>query len=107
MQDHIKSVHTKDEDKAFKCHLCPKAYGMKHALNQHMYVHTGERPHVCQYCGDTFNDQSNLRQHETSVHLGIKRKNRKKREATAVKNDEKQTEVPKKPKGRPKKKTSE
>ena len=96
LKSHIMAVHTEDSKKDWPCKICPKAYALKYRLENHMLIHTGERPYICQYCGDTFNDVANQRAHEKSVHLGIKRKPKKKVAP--------QTEDgPKKPKGRPKK----
>ena len=100
LKRHIMAVHTEDSKKDWPCKTCPKAYATKERLESHMLIHTGERPYICQYCGDTFNDLSNQRAHERSVHLGIKRKPKIK---PATQTDEFGNNTPKKPKGRPKK----
>ena len=100
LKTHIMAVHTEDSKKDWPCKLCSKAYATKDRLESHMLIHTGERPYICQYCGDDFNDVANQRAHEKSVHLGIKRKPKKN---TAPQSDKIGDDAPKKPKGRPKK----
>ena len=104
LKKHIMAVHTKNSEKDWPCKVCPKGFAHRHRLEAHMLIHTGERPYICSYCGDTFNDMANQRAHEKSVHLGIKRKPKKK---PAPQTDEFGKNIPKKPKGRKPKKQAD
>ena len=73
MYRHIEQYHTANEDKKYKCPTCGRGFTDKYARNDHINVHTGERPHKCKYCPATFASQGTLGTHQRA-HLGIKRK---------------------------------
>ncbi|XP_035507574.1 zinc finger protein 408 [Morone saxatilis] len=46
-----------------QCTLCPKQLANSGSLRNHMKLHTGEKPHVCQHCGKCFSQKGNLECH--------------------------------------------
>ncbi|XP_069384188.1 zinc finger protein 408 isoform X2 [Paralichthys olivaceus] len=54
-----------------KCTLCPKLLANFGSLRNHMKLHTGERPHICQHCGKSFSQKGNLECH-LRIHSGEK-----------------------------------
>ncbi|KAM9861105.1 uncharacterized protein ACBR49_003465 [Aulostomus maculatus] len=54
-----------------QCTLCPKLLANTGSLKNHMKIHTGEKPHVCQHCGRCFSQKGNLDSH-LRVHNGEK-----------------------------------
>ena len=76
---HVKFTHqgVKRKKEAPKlCTICNKMIGSR--FNDHMNIHTGEKPHKCRYCGQGFAMSGNRSAHEKSVHKGIKRAAREK-----------------------------
>ncbi|XP_015911349.1 zinc finger protein 596 isoform X1 [Parasteatoda tepidariorum] len=49
--------------KSYKCTLCSYSCHNNTNMKKHIYVHTGERPHVCNVCGRRFTQISHLRVH--------------------------------------------
>ena len=43
---HINAVHTEEHLKPFLCQVCQKGFATEGRLNDHMNIHTGNRPHV-------------------------------------------------------------
>ncbi|XP_070820849.1 zinc finger protein 408 [Chaetodon trifascialis] len=54
-----------------QCSLCPKLLANSGSLRNHMKLHTGEKPHVCQHCGKSFSQKGNLECH-LRIHNGEK-----------------------------------
>ncbi|CAF91578.1 unnamed protein product, partial [Tetraodon nigroviridis] len=54
-----------------QCTLCPKLLANSGSLRNHMKLHTGEKPHVCQHCGKCFHQKGNLECH-LRIHNGEK-----------------------------------
>ena len=73
LKQHMVSVHSMNNEAQLKCPICQKAFAENHRLKQHMNVHTGVKPYKCKYCGQCFADSGNKRNHEKTVHEGIKR----------------------------------
>lgn len=48
--------------------MCNKAFNQKGALLIHMVKHTGNRPHLCEFCPASFAQKGNLRNHIRRVH---------------------------------------
>ena len=57
-------------EKPFVCTICGKAYARKSHLNVHYRVHTGERPFVCMTCGKDFTEKRFLNDHMQTAHTG-------------------------------------
>lgn len=53
----------------WKCTLCDKAFRHPFGLQQHVYTHTGERPHKCPLCPKAFYSSNDLRRH-SRIHSG-------------------------------------
>ena len=71
---HMLSKHGKNSDRKHKCKTCGKGFLTKQSLQDHTNVHTGKRPYMCKFCGDTFSSYGTHRMHERVKHLGSKRK---------------------------------
>ncbi|XP_066976239.1 zinc finger protein 335-like isoform X1 [Macrobrachium rosenbergii] len=50
-------------EKIYRCDNCSYSTANKGALNQHMRVHTGEKPFACQFCEYRANQKSHISQH--------------------------------------------
>lgn len=55
----------------FSCHVCRKIFSTKHYRDEHVRIHTGERPYVCKVCGRAFTHGTSLVQH-TALHSDIR-----------------------------------
>ena len=64
--------HKKDKER-LRCQHCGKIFKKLPELRDHINTHTGERPHVCKYCGKTFASSGNMHAHIRQGHLGKKR----------------------------------
>ena len=73
MKDHIRNVHTADQDKRHRCEFCGKGFFDKKKLEIHkMNIHLKLRPHRCRYgCDIGYNDTSNRNAHEKKKHGGL------------------------------------
>ncbi len=63
---HIRQCH--DKSKAFPCHLCDKVFYMRGKLNQHLTIHSQEKPFRCAYCGYRSVRRDNVLLHVRKVH---------------------------------------
>ncbi|XP_056134706.1 zinc finger protein 408 isoform X2 [Lampris incognitus] len=54
-----------------QCTVCSKLLANPGSLKNHMKLHSGEKPHICQHCGKTFRQRGNLQGH-LRIHSGEK-----------------------------------
>ncbi|XP_077364454.1 uncharacterized protein LOC144008936 isoform X1 [Festucalex cinctus] len=60
-------IHT--VEKPFACTVCGKRFKRKHDLKIHTRTHTGEKPYSCSVCGERFSQKRGLEIH-TRTHTG-------------------------------------
>ncbi|XP_075538286.1 uncharacterized protein LOC142572805 [Dermacentor variabilis] len=66
---HKLDKHTgRTEGRLFECEYCGKVFGRSNVLAMHLRLHTGERPYLCQHCGLTFRNPTNLKYHTVNMH---------------------------------------
>lgn len=65
---HQKRYHTAETEMPFFCTVCQKGFVQKRKYQDHMNIHTGERPHNCQFCSKTFADTANCLKHMRESH---------------------------------------
>ncbi len=59
-----RQVQASQPSKRFQCLYCPYSSDYKSLLDDHVRIHTGERPFSCQYCGRKFRCKDALKKHE-------------------------------------------
>jgi uncharacterized C2H2 Zn-finger protein len=69
---HHQQYHTSDLEKRHKCDICGKGFIDNARLSDHLNTHTGAKPYVCKFCGNTFASKGNHRMHERG-HMGHRR----------------------------------
>uniref|UniRef100_A0A3Q4GX72 C2H2-type domain-containing protein n=1 Tax=Neolamprologus brichardi TaxID=32507 RepID=A0A3Q4GX72_NEOBR len=52
--------------------ICRKLLANSGSLRNHMKLHTGEKPHICQHCGKCFSQKGNVRGCHLRIHNGEK-----------------------------------
>ncbi|CAG9332852.1 unnamed protein product [Blepharisma stoltei] len=62
LKRHCASVHLKTKN--FKCNYCHKFFSSKQNLDEHIFIHTGERPFTCEICQISFRQISQLSLHK-------------------------------------------
>lgn len=50
------------------CEVCGKTFTQKTTYQEHLNVHTGNRPYVCKICDATFRKHRELKQHTRTIH---------------------------------------
>ena len=70
LNEHMKNIHTKDEDKKFQCQDCGKGFALQGKLKSHrINMHLKTRPFQCRYgCDISYNDSANRNAHEKKTH---------------------------------------
>ena len=76
---HILQQHTAQADMEYQCGLCQKGFWDKKKYEDHMNTHTGERPHKCDYCANTFANGANKFKHIRESHQDEYQKRKAKR----------------------------
>lgn len=66
LQKHVENVH--QQMKNFFCTQCPYACYDRQRFEEHMRVHTGERPFQCESCHKKFKDRAARRKHVRAFH---------------------------------------
>jgi len=52
-----------------KCQFCDKTFSHRPTMEQHMRIHTGERPYKCDQCPSAFKQNQHLAAHMV-IHTG-------------------------------------
>lgn len=66
---HKLDKHTgRTQGRLFECEYCGKVFGRSNVLAMHLRLHTGEQPYLCQHCGLTFRNPTNLKYHTVNMH---------------------------------------
>ena len=65
---HLAEIHQDVESKELQCTNCDKWLGSKLKLQNHMRIHTGERPFSCDFCPKTFFSENSLYGHRRDSH---------------------------------------
>jgi len=58
----------KGNSKEYRCEKCSKVLSSKYTLKIHDRIHTGEKPHTCDQCKESFTRRSQLVGHVTRAH---------------------------------------
>lgn len=63
-----KLIAKKKTKPTFECRICFKKFGRKRARDEHVSIHSGERPFQCELCPKNFVRSSTLRTHMQKYH---------------------------------------
>uniref|UniRef100_A0A665TNI4 Zinc finger and BTB domain-containing protein 41 n=1 Tax=Echeneis naucrates TaxID=173247 RepID=A0A665TNI4_ECHNA len=70
--DHIQEFLTKRKRKSegWKCAICLKTFNRRPHLQEHMILHTQDRPFKCSFCDEYFKSRFARLKHQEKYHLG-------------------------------------
>ena len=63
---------THETKRNFDCDVCGKKFKFKHYLVSHKLLHSGDKPHMCTWCGMTFTQNANMQKHVRMKHTNNK-----------------------------------
>ena len=58
----------KSKSNEYKCPYCPKVMKKKVHIDEHIRIHTGEKPFECPICGKGFNKNFTRKDHMRRIH---------------------------------------
>ena len=61
-------MHVGREVSRFRCNVCGKGFYQKQHFEEHVLIHTDERPFACGLCGVRFRQGGSMRRHLVAVH---------------------------------------
>ena len=73
IKGHMKSTHTPDDQKKFRCDTCGKGFINKQHFSEHLNIHTGEKPFKCKFCPAAFASKNSCAKHERLGFCVLKR----------------------------------
>lgn len=68
--DHIQECLTKRKSEGWKCAICLKTFTRRPHLQEHMILHSQERPFKCSFCDEYFKSRFARLKHQEKFHLG-------------------------------------
>jgi KRAB domain-containing zinc finger protein len=63
LNSHVKTSHRAPETGDIVCAICNKGFKLKRSFENHINLHTGNRPHSCKSCQKSFQTRSQLQHH--------------------------------------------
>ena len=70
---HMMIIMWKQKGKTHKGTLCDKKFDRSSRLQEHVFTtHTGEKPYLCNLCGENFSVAVSLARHKATVHDQIR-----------------------------------
>lgn len=60
--------HQKSHFPKYQCLICYKMFTRNYLLEDHIRIHTGEKPFQCDHCDNSYRTKSSLRGHTKKIH---------------------------------------